>query len=277
MISYMFSVIEKQMHWDKIYDILTSKYGKNFEMILLVKKSNPQIANLKDHEKSFSRLKVLEFEDNKSENYMIAHALEQVKGKALILCRDYFDYATIMSDYFVEMLKHNVPIAVYRRPKQKANKVKMFFEKLYAKIVKLIFGYSLYDGDIGLVLFGEIPLSVLKTAINPIILTKVNRWVGFDISYVEKDDLPEPKPEKFTLKKQITTLCIESALLVLSIAGFVILAVFGKLTFLLGLLFIVFFVLFGFLTLHAALKLSIVNYYGDLSVEKETQEEKQTK
>lgn len=265
MTSYVFTVLEKKYYWDKVYQSLTNKYEDNFEMVLVLKKSNSEKEEVLKFSKTVDRVKVLLVDENFSENAMVGEAMQEVSGKDMVLCRDYFAYKTIFSDYMVAMGRQGAQVVVYRKVK-KASKLKSFFSKLYEKVVKYIFGFKPYGGDIGLVYFNNIALSVLKELPNNTVLTKVNKWAGFEISYIDIEDkeLTPAKLEKKELKPTLQKIIFYSVISVVLIAGFVLLAVFSKLSFVIGILIIFVLLLFQFFLFYNCLKYTVVNKYGDL-------------
>jgi hypothetical protein len=263
MTSYVFTVIEKRYYWDKVHEILAEKYDDGFELIFAVRKSCPEKADLLTLEKQQKNVKVLEFEDTASENKMIDTAIKQTRGLDMVLCRDYFEYDTIKSDYFLAMAQYNTQVILFKK-ERKTNKFKDFFTKVYNKLIKFIFGFSPYDADIGLMYFSNIAVDVLKALPSSTLLTKVNKWAGFDVSYITIEELETPKLEKTEKKALVIWTSVLGFFMSVIIAGFVLLAVFGKLGFVLGLLFIFCFVIVAFMLNYTLLKLKIVCKYGDL-------------
>lgn len=264
MTSYVFSVIDKTIIWAKVHKILTDKFEDDFEMIFAISKDNPELSDLQKLQKQKKNVHVLTFEPQTSENQMLSTAIKQTKGDHMVLCRDYFEYATVMSDVLVAMGAMNVQVAMYRKP-QKNGKIKAFFKKIYNKLVQLIFGFDLYEGDVGLQYFGNIPLSVLRTLPNNILFTKINKWKGFDISYVEADHLQPKKFDHHEKPKISRNLFIASGVFGLLLGGFITLCVLKLVSFLGGLLSVVLLLLVAFYIVYLSLKLSIVHQFGDLT------------
>lgn len=265
MTSYVFTILEKKYHWDKVYQSLSEKYGSNFELVLAVKNSNPEKNEIMKFAKTFKRVSVLVVEDDKTENDMIAEAIKNVQGYEMVLCRDYFDYKTIFSDYMIEMSLEGAQVVAYKKNK-KTSKLKNFFTKIYNKVIKKIFGFKLYEAEIGLIYFNNIALSVLKELPNSATFTKVNKWVGFEVSYIEIESelISQAKLDKSELKSVKIGLIACSALIALFFTGFVLLAVFNKLSFIVGLLFIFVLIITFFVLLYNILKFTFVNRYGNL-------------
>lgn len=264
MTSYVFSVIDKRILWNKVYDILFQKYNDDFEMIFASYENSPELSVLKKLEKAKKNVLVLTFENNKTENEMLSYAIRQTSGDDMILCRDYFLFATVLSDVLVAMGKMGVQVALFRK-EQKTNKFKAFFQKIYNKTVEFIFGFKLYKGDVGLEYFGNIPLSILKELPNNIHFTKVNRWCGFDISYVETDDLKAPVFESHEKKSILKNIIICAVATLVLIALFVVFSLLFYLKFIFALILFLLIMLGMFFLFYLFLKLSIVNKYGDIS------------
>lgn len=264
MISYVFSILEKQIHWDKVYQILKQKYGDTFELVFGIKKGNSELDDLlalqKKHKDSVT---VVVLENNASENQILNEALKKSKGTHIVMCRDYFEFTTVMSDVLLAMGYQGVQLAMYQKIK-KTNKIKEFFKKIYNKLVSWIFGFSMYDGDIGLMFFGNVTASTLRTLNNPSLLTKVNRWAGIEPSYVRIEELKKPKLEKSLLKNNIIWLCLSLVLFIGTLVGFILLVNFGLLNFIQGFLMVVGMIVFLLWALYLVLKLSVVCKVGDL-------------
>lgn len=199
------------MFWDKVYDKLKNQY-KEFEMIFVIKNSNPELADIEALAKERTSVKCFCFEDNVSENFMINSGIKQVKGEALVLCRDYFEYAPVLSNFLTTMGTQGAQVAMFKKQK-KDNKISAFFSKMYHKIISSIFGFDCYEGDIGLIFFGNIALSTLKSVPHSAILTKVNRWKGFDICYAVSVDMQKPKLEKKEQKRTLVNLIISTGIM----------------------------------------------------------------
>lgn len=264
MTSYVFSVIDKRINWDKVFNLLDSKYGADFEILFAVRASNPEVEYLKDLEKKLEDFFVYVYEDKFSENEMLGQTIKKANGDELILVRDYFEYTTILSDVLVSAGRKGVPLAMYRKPK-KSNRLKDFFKKIYDKLVQFIFGFSLYEGDVGLMYFGNIPFAILKEVPNNILLTKINRWSGFEVSYVEIDDLAKPKLEKQEKKKLLKAIVIFASITALMLGVFITFTVLKLLGFLLSFVLIVAILLLGCWLDYLIIKLMIIDKIGDLN------------
>lgn len=261
MTSYVFGILNKEINWVKVYKLLALKY-EDFEILFAVHKNNKEL-ELINELSDFENVKVLTFEADKSENYMISEAIKKTQGDNLVVCRDYVEYATILSDYLVAMGEMGVQVAMFRKPRKK-NKVKDFFKKLWNKYIKFMFGFKLYEGDIGLIYFGNIATSILRELPNNVTFTKVNRWVGFDISYVESEDIVKANPQKLSIKSTTRNWIISLSVFALLVAGFVFLIAKGLISFIASLVLLLFIVTTGFLFGYFFAKYYIVKKFGDL-------------
>lgn len=264
MTSYVFSIIDKQIIWSKVYDILKSKYEDDFEIIFVTKEKNEELATLQKLQKKHDNVVMVVCEESLTENEMINKAIAQVSGDNMVLVRDYFEYATVLSDYIVAMGNLGAQVVLFRS-KQKSSKFKDFFKRIYNKLVSWLFGFKLYQGDIGLMFFGNIALSVIQELPNSVHYTKVNRFSGFDISYVEAEDLQKPRHEHKERKKVMIASIVTAVCIALEITALVLLSVFNVLGFLGGLGLILMILCSVFYLGYVLLKLSILNEYGDLA------------
>lgn len=230
MISFLFSIVDKKIFWDKVYQTLSQKYD-DFEMVFAIKEQNSELEDLRALADGKDNIQIFEYEQSASENFMINKTIKHVKGDCLVLCRDYFVYATILSDFLIDMGKQGAQIAMFQKQK-KSNKITKFFAKLSHKITKALFGFDFYDGDVGLVYFGNIALSVLKNLPNCSLLTKVNRWKGFEICYATTDSLDKPVMEKREAKKALVNMICSFATLAALVCALVLLCVFDLIGFL---------------------------------------------
>lgn len=234
MTSYLFSIIDKKIYWNKVYELIEQN-DKNFEFIFVIRENNPEIEDVIKLQHEKSNVFVYTFSPDKSENFMINDAIKKVNGKRLIICRDYFDFAPVMANFLLEMGQQGAQIAMFKKEDKKKT-VKEYILNAYRKLTQSLFGYELYQGDIGLIYFGNIALSVLKEIPNSSILTKVNRWKGFDVCYATTKDLAKPKPERKKLKSCITSSIISFFILSLLITALSLLIAYNVIGFVLILL-----------------------------------------
>ncbi len=258
MVSYIFSVIKKRLIWKKVVEILNKKHS-DFQIIFAVYNQNPDLNEILDLKSE--KIKVLQF-DTDDENHMISQAILQCDGSSLMLCRDYFQYSTVMSDFLLEMAESGAQVVMFKHNK-KSNKLIEFNKKLLNKLIYSIFNFKMYEGDIGLIYFGNIAFSVMKKT-NAILFTKINRFVGFEISYASIDQLPKAIPQKKGLKKEVLKFSIFSIILIALIFSMSFLIAFNKIGFVLGLLFLTLIILDVFYIIYLSLKLDIIKRVGDV-------------
>lgn len=260
MTSYIFSVIEKRVIWSKVIEILKNKYD-DFQVVFAVNKKNPDCEEILSLQNDF--IKVLIFDKNTSENKMIMEALKQISGDSLVLCRDYFEYATVLSDFLIDMGQKGAQVAMFKQNKKK-NKFEQFVNKMYEQIVGAFFNFTFYKGDIGLIFFNKIALAVMKETPS-ILFTKVNRFAGFEISYGEMEELKKPNPEWKTKKKEIIKVTICVSFLVVLILALSMFIVFDLMNFVIGLFFVMGILLDCFWLLYLCVKMEIIKKVGDLT------------
>lgn len=98
----------------------------------------------------------------------------------LVVIRDYNenDNSTILN--VVKNSKHDQVTMV----EKKTNKIKSFFQKIFARIVFFLFGYNFYQAELSVASFGSSLVNILKTTFSPSLFTKINKWVGVNVNYV---------------------------------------------------------------------------------------------
>lgn len=230
MISFLFSVVDKQVYWDKVYASLSQKYDK-FEMIFAIHNQNTELEDLQKLANQNKNVRVFTFERDATENFMINQTIKHAHGDCLVLCRDYFVYATVLSDFLLEMGMQGAQIAMFQKQK-KSNKITKWFSKLFHKTTKLLFGFDYYDGDIGLVYFGNIAFSVLKELPSCTLLTKVNRWKGFEICYATAEDINSTLSENEDKHKALANMICSLGVFVVLVSTLVVLCCFNLIGFL---------------------------------------------
>lgn len=76
---------------------------------------------------------------------------------------------------------------------KKRNKFVNFFYKIWEKMVKMLFDFKFFDGDISVVAIGDRLSPVAKYISNLSHATRINRWKGVSVSSVETASLPAKK------------------------------------------------------------------------------------
>lgn len=103
-------------------------------------------------------------------------------GEQLIVVRDFCEENYDELNNLAKSLKNNNDIIVMQ--KKKTNRFVKFFKSIWQAIVKFMCGYKLYDSDHSIIAFSSVPNEVLKTTDNCSFYTKVNLWVGMNITYM---------------------------------------------------------------------------------------------
>ena len=83
---------------------------------------------------------------------------------------------------------------------KKSNKVTQFFQKLSDFVTNFLFGYKFLHAGLGVVGFSRVPLAVLKHLDNCSMYTKVDRWIGIEINFVQTN-----KVDKVKFKPKLTS------------------------------------------------------------------------
>ena len=69
--------------------------------------------------------------------------------------------------------------------KKRSNGFVQFFKDLGEKIIKTLFGFTPYEGDVRAVCFGENPSAILRKGFNISYATRVDRWKGYSYSTID--------------------------------------------------------------------------------------------
>ena len=86
---------------------------------------------------------------------------------------------------------------------KKSGKIKAFFRSLFSPIIRFLFGYDLLSGSLSCVGYGKNCLEVLKQLDNPSLFTKVDKWSGVDIKYIETSQTQKVKFKSKVAKNYI--------------------------------------------------------------------------
>lgn len=76
---------------------------------------------------------------------------------------------------------------------KKRNKFSNFFYKIWEKMIKMLFGFKFFDGDVSVVAINDRLAPVAKRIPNLSHATRVNKWKGASISSVETASQPAKK------------------------------------------------------------------------------------
>lgn len=134
--------------------------------------------------KSIANENVVEciFDENAKPDEVINTLIPKCDGEFLILVRKIENnkFGPILE--VAKKLKSQNQIIVIKKTNNIFTK---FIKKIFYFIVRLLYGYQLFDSTLAVMGFGEIPFSVLKQTENCSTFTKINRWAGVQIEEVE--------------------------------------------------------------------------------------------
>ena len=157
--------LDNEININELSNRISEKYFK-YQIIIASTKKHKTIFNVEEY-----------VFDEKNEDKIINTLMSKVKGNKLVLARK------INNDNIEELikmeqnLKHENQISIIKKEK---NKVSRLLFNFLNKIIKLIFGYTFYDGNICCLAFASVPLEVMKVLDNCSLYTKVNKWKGID-------------------------------------------------------------------------------------------------
>lgn len=122
------------------------------------------------------------FDENANPDEVINTLIPKCGGEFLILVRkiENNNFGPILE--VAKKLKSQKQIVVI---KKQSNVITRFFKKIFSFVVKFLYGYQLFDSNLAVMGYGEIPFSVLKQTPNCSTFTKINKWVGVTIDEVE--------------------------------------------------------------------------------------------
>lgn len=122
------------------------------------------------------------FDENAKPDEVINTLIPKCGGDYLILVRkiENNNFGSILE--VSKKLKSQKQIVVI---KKNSNAVVRFFKKVFSFFVRFLYGYQLFDSNLAVMGFGEIPFSVLKQTPNCSTFTKINKWVGVTIDEIE--------------------------------------------------------------------------------------------
>ena len=122
------------------------------------------------------------FDENAKPDEVINTLIPKCDGEFLILVRkiENNNYGPILE--VAKKLKSQNQVIVIKKSNNIFTK---FIKKVFYFIVRLLYGYQLFDSNLAVMGFGEIPFSVLRQTENCSTFTKINRWAGVQIEEVE--------------------------------------------------------------------------------------------
>ena len=163
------------------------------------------------------------FETNNSDE-VINTLIKKLKTNKLVIVRD-FDNNNFLPIFSVaDGLKNDNQICIMSKS---GGKVKNFFKKIFAPIVKFMFGYDLLFGSLACVGFGKTSLEILRQLDNPSFYTKVDRWSGIDIKHIQSSSVQKVKFKPKVAKNYIN-IAVFSCVFVLPILLWIFVNVFKK-------------------------------------------------
>ena len=149
---------------------------------------------------------------NETDDSVINALVKTLNTNKLILIRaidDNFD--SILKLH--QNLKKSNEICLFVK---KRNKIVEFFDKIFDKITKFIFGYKFFNGNIAQMAFGKIVIDVLKQVDNASMFTKMDKWSGVVIKELETEqNIPKVKFKANKLTNYITIAISSCAIIAL--------------------------------------------------------------
>lgn len=139
------------------------------------------------------------FPDATAEDEMISSCIKSIENVSpIVLIRSTSNFATLENiDILIQKIASGADLAMFRQTK-KGGKVSEWFAKTYKRLCEIFFGFKFFEGNISLMAFSSNAHKILKET--PVTrMTKINRWVGVDVQYVEKQSLPKNTPIKTPL------------------------------------------------------------------------------
>ena len=179
------------------------KFVGEISLFVLCEKSQAQ--SLLMHSKNANGINVLVFPDQTKEDDMISSCIKSLGNVApLVLIRSGCNFHSAENiSLLIEKIKSGADVAMLKSTK-KGGKIRAWFGKTYKKLCELFFGFKFFEGNIAMVAFSETAHKILKET--PIAkMTKINRWIGVDVEYIEKKSLPKNTPQKAPLSMLINT------------------------------------------------------------------------
>ena len=167
------------------------------------------------------------FEDSTKKESMINTLCCCADEGKILICRK-----AVSEDEIQKFFASETDITVCE---EKRSKSKNFFYKIWQYIIKLLFGFSFFDGDVSVICFSEKLYPVISSLSNVSFQTRVNRWKYASISQVETKEPVALK--EYDKPKTITTFCVWIFLFIATIVSTVVFYLFFEAKFLTCLLF----------------------------------------
>ncbi|MDD2445562.1 MAG: hypothetical protein PHX09_01985 [Clostridia bacterium] len=246
MITLILPLTTKQVCLTEIVKQIKNISDFNISLLILCEKKHSITVEFEKYNKSKSKnlnIGLNIFPNGTSEDSMINICLKELPNSNFILVRnDVKDFNTALIKEI--LLKSNASKSgkstgkdnndritgersrggdvVMAKPLKKPNPIKNFFSRIAKKMCGLLFHFSFYDGDIGVQYFSDFTHSIMKTT-NPLILTKLNKWLAINIEYVEFDvENTRIKNKDYSNNKLLMFLYAVSLFLVIGVAIFLV-------------------------------------------------------
>lgn len=136
--------------------------------------------------KNSKYVKVYVFKAKSKKEEMINSLAEYVQDGKIIVLRKLISAAELN-----EFIASTTDITVCAT--KKLNKFCQFFYNIWQKIIKLLFDFSFFEGDVSVVALGENAAMVAKNITNLSYATRINRWKGLSQSAVSVASKPAKK------------------------------------------------------------------------------------
>ena len=196
-------IIVKQRKIQNDIISLLETFCVNVQILFATEEGNDGLTELENRKEN---VRVVYFPRKTSEEDMIESLIDYVDGQTLCIVRD--DNKPINVNLIKRCIvkqKEGYDIVMPKNNK-KTNFFKKFFKKITNALVYKVFGFNLFEGNISIQCFGNNSINILKTNRTGT-LTKVNKWLGANIGYVDDNvDNFRPKAKKLGKLKLWTIL-----------------------------------------------------------------------
>ena len=138
------------------------------------------------------------FDDNAKPDEVLNTLIPKCGGQNLVLARkiENNNFAPLLE--VAKNLKDQNQVVVI---KKKNNVFTKFFKMIFSYFVRFLYGYELFDSNLSVMSFGEVPFTVLRQTENCSTFTKINKWGGLEVVEIEgecpKVNLSEHKWTRF--------------------------------------------------------------------------------
>lgn len=205
------------------------------------------------------------FPNGTKEESMINWAIKELPKCDLLLIRnDVKDFNINLIERLLSEGEAGMDIVMAKKPK-KTNKIVQFFSDLAKKICSQIFHFNFYSGDIGVQFFSSFVHSVMKET-NPLLLSKLNKWIAIKIKYIDFEiETTQIKQKSYGKNKLM--LGVFSVGFILTIAFIFFLSSLSNISFVFYFLVAFFSLVFAILTMVTAFRIYFTYKFGDIHAE----------